>query len=65
MYYCCLNFYNSIDGSFCFCVKLGSFYRSSTAERLRKVIQVENPDYNVVLKFYSNESDSESVDRDR
>lgn len=62
MYYCILNFYNSIDNSYCFCVKLGTFNRPSTAERLRKTIQVENPDYNVVLKFYSNESNSESMD---
>lgn len=62
MYYCVLNFYNSADNSLVFSVKLGTFNRPSTAERLRKTIQVENPDYNVVLKFQSNESIVESMD---
>lgn len=56
MYYCTLYFYKSSDNSLVFSVKFGTFNRPSTAERLRKTIQVENPDYNVVLKFQSDES---------
>lgn len=62
MYYCSLYFYKSFDNSLVFSVRLGMFNRPSTAERLRKTIQVENPDYNVVLKFQSNESIAESMD---
>lgn len=62
MYYCFLKFYNPVDNSLVFSVKLGIFNRPSTAERLRRTIQVENPDYNVVLKFQSNENISESMD---
>lgn len=62
MYYCTLYFYKSSDNSLVFFVNLGMFNRPSTAERLRKTIQVENPDYNVVLKFQSDESITESMD---
>ncbi|QCS36755.1 hypothetical protein [Tortoise microvirus 97] len=62
MYFATLKFYKTMNADFVFKISLGTFNRPSTAERLRRTIQDNNPGYIVVLNLSSNESNSESMD---